>query len=307
MKKLFLFALIALGISANAATKSEFFYQTEAGHNQLTPEFMYRSQNITYDATGTRKIDTTTTLFNLRYERGINDMLSAGVMLPYITQTAKEDTGSVAKTETKGLGDITLFLKGNYALAEGQTLWFGLNLNVSPGKMTSKMKAGGKTENNYYSGGHSIAPYVGYSTLVSSWVVGAKLTTLVYLGDRSLDQTSTTGTVTNYKLGDGKTAALTVFGETPITNGNAGVKLTYTGVNTTLDKANNSTTRFSGYSTLGLGAYGNYDFSEGASLVAGLEYTKVTSSTYRTVGTTTSGKVDSTSDIGIQLAGRFTF
>ena len=306
MTKQLLSTLAALGlvvsVSANAAMKSEFFYQTDADKNQLTPELAYSNKNIKFESTGTNKQDTTATTLNLRYERGINEMLSAGVLLPYTSTTAKTDTGTTSKDEMKGLGDISLFLKGNHTLVEGQALWFGANLNLSPGDKTVKGKTADKDEVNNYSGGHSIAPYVGYSMLVSSWVVGARLSTALGIGDRTVKTTPFGGSEAKTKESGGVETALTVFGETPITNGNVGVKLAYAGVNTTKSKsAAGVTTPTGGYTTIGLGVYGNYDFNETAALIGGIDYAKMASD--RVADT----KVDSTSIMAINVGGRFTF
>lgn len=303
MTKQLLSTLAALGlvvsVSANAAMKSEFFYQTDAEKNQITPVLMYNSKDVKFDVAGVQKAETTATTLNLSYERGINEMLSAGVRLPYTTTTMEQGT---SKEETKGIGDITLFLKGNHTLVEGQALWFGADLGLSPGDHTSKVKSATKTEDNNYAGGHSITPYVGYSMLVSSWVVGTRLSTTLGLGDRTVKTTSLAGTETKTKDTGANTTALTVFGEMPITAGNVGAKVTYAGIDTLKSKdAAGATTRTAGHTTIGLGVYGNYDFSEAATLVGGIDYTKLASDSYAGV------KVDSTSDMAINVGGRFTF
>jgi len=303
MTKQLLSTLAALGlvvsVSANAAMKSEFFYQTDADKNQITPELVYGSKSVEFDVTGVQKAETKATTLNLSYERGINEMLSAGVRLPYTTTTDEQGT---QKTDTKGIGDIALFLKGNHTLAEGQALWFGADLNLSPGDHTSKVKSATKTEDNNYKGGHSIAPYVGYSMLVSSWVVGTRLSTEMGLGDRTVKTTPLAGAEAKTKETGEHRTALTAFGEMPITGGNVGAKLTYAGIDTKKSKdAAGTTTRTAGYTTIGLGVYGNYDFSETAAIIAGIDYTKLASDRYQGV------KVDSTSDMAINVGGRFTF
>ncbi len=304
MTKQLLSAIATLGlvvsVSASAATKSEFFYQTDADKNQLTPVLVYNTANKTFESTGTDKTDTKATNLKVRYERGINEMLSAGALIPYVMKTDETDTGTTSKNEFKGMGDLTLFLKGNHAMAEGATLWFGADLNLSPGDQKVTVKTG-KNEVNGYAGGHSLNPYVGYSMLMSSYLVGAKLSTELGIGDRTR-KVDSSGTETKSKLTGGHTTALTLFGEMPITGGTAGAKLVYAGKNTTKDKdATGATTTTGGYTTIGLGVYGNYDFSETAALVAGLDYTKLAGDRAE------DKKVDSTSDMSLSVGGRFTF
>lgn len=304
MTKQLLSAIATLGlvvsVSASAATKSEFFYQTDADKNQLTPELTYQTQKWEFESTGTNEVEAKTTMLNFRYERGINEMLSAGAMIPYTMTSQDLNTGTSSKTDAKGLGNLTAFVKGNHALAEGSTLWFGADLVLSPGDKETKVKTGTDEANNY-AGGHSLNPYVGYSMLMGSYLVGTKLSTELGIGDRT-EKTDTSGTVTKTKNTGAVTTALTVFGEMPITAGTAGVKLTYAGVNTEKEKdAAGTTTTTGGYTTLALGFYGNYDVSETASVVGGLDYTKLAGDR------AFDQKVDSTSDIALNVGGRFTF
>lgn len=295
---------LAVSVSANAAAmKSEFFYQTEADKNQVTPELMYSSQSLKFKSTSTNKWESTNTTLRVSYERGINEMLSAGARLPFTTATLDKKTTASDKTETSGIGDLTFFLKGNYSIMDGQALWFGTDLVFSPGDHTSKRKSATKTEDNNYAGGHSLNPYVGWSMMAGSFVVGAKLSTELGIGDRtSKDTTTVGGTAVKNKRSGGHTTALTLFGEMPITNGNVGAKLVYAGMNTTTVKPpTGASSKVSGLTSLGLGVYGNYDVTPTIAVIGGLDYTKVTS------GTAYSQTLDSGSGLALNVGGRFTF
>jgi hypothetical protein len=168
----------ASGSNGGIPGGSQFFYQTAAGHQALTPVLDYQTWNI--DATDDNQT-LSGLLVNLGYEYGLNDMLSVGANIGYTNQTASE-TG-LSNTTINGLQNIDLYVRGTLAAGVG-SFKYGADLSISPGDRT--ISSNGNL--NAATGGHSITPYVGYQMMAGPGTVGAKLSTQIDIGDRTTSQ-----------------------------------------------------------------------------------------------------------------------
>ncbi|MCB0365967.1 MAG: hypothetical protein H6624_11255 [Bdellovibrionaceae bacterium] len=288
-------AALGFAVAANAATpiQSEFFYQAETDNNVLTPELTYDTMSI--KAKGGGKMEVSGQVLNLTYERGINDMFSAGATIGYTT-TSNETTGS-ADEDTKGLNDITFFGKGRYAFTEDGSMHYGANLHFSPSDKETD-STGTTTEVDAVSGGNTLQPWVGYQWLFGSNVFGLKLQMDMALGDRTLKTKGSTAKTTET---GGETTEFSLFYEMPHEMGAVGFVGFYQTVTETETKTSGTTTKGDDdYTLMGLGVYSPYKFSETAEVIGELTYSTITSD----FGTT---KLDSSSDLQISVAGRFMF
>lgn len=299
MTKFILFLIVGFSVFANAASDSstlEYFYQAPEGVQQLTPSLAYH--DLTYKYKNGGKITGSGFDLDLRYERGLTNMFSAGGIVSYKTMTLKGSTTG-GKIEGKGLGDIQLFLKGHTDLLESRYLWFGVTLTLSPGASEKKDKSSTTEEQNAFSGEHTLSPYVGYTVLVTeSLTFGAKVQTEVKIGDGTEKETDLTGTTTTAKTSGGEISMLSLFLESPIEKGNFGGFVQYSALNPTKSKENGSTSTYGGANYLGAGVYGTQDSSEGFTLRGDLAYKQIVSDM---------GTLSSSAFVDATIAGRFTF
>jgi hypothetical protein len=200
-------AICFFSVSALAATEakssnagSEFFHQAPASAKEFTPGLTYSSTTVKF--TGA-KSEITGFDINLPVEYGINEMLSIGGALSYKSATNK--SGAVS-TDRKGLGDILISLKGTMPVSSGSpgTFKFGTDLSLSIGD--DKTDSSG--DENNYSGGHTLTPYVGYEMAADANTFGGKLSREVNLGDKTIDNNGAKS-----KVSGGETTELSVFVE----------------------------------------------------------------------------------------------
>lgn len=287
-------AALGLTLAAHATTdiKSEYFYQADTDANVLTPALNYNSNSnsVKGKVSGTTtKTDTTGQNLNLAYERGLTEMYAVGANLGYTT--SKQEVGT-AETDTKGLQDIQIFAKGRYAFVEGSSMHYGAELYFSP---SEKQIDNANKEEDAMSGGNSLRPWAGYQWLMGSHVLGTKLSTDFLLGEKSV-KVKGAAAATKYK--GGEATKLGVFYEIPHEMGAVGFEAFYS---STAETKTGSTVAANGFNMMGLGVYSPYRFSEAATVIGDLKWSQRASSS---VGET---DVDSSSDLSLNVAGRFMF
>jgi hypothetical protein len=199
MYKSIISLLVMLPIAAfaegAASGGSEFFYQSAAGKQDVTPSLQMNSQS---EEVGGGAEDTTdTTVLRAEYERGIQEGLSAGVALGYVVSGENDD--GTTTTDITGLQNIDVFVKASMAAGPG-ALKYGANLSLSPGDQELD-----GDELNAYTGGHSLTPYVGYEMASGACTYGAKLAVDFGLTDRTLVVGATD---TEYSGGEDTTISL---------------------------------------------------------------------------------------------------
>lgn len=289
MKKIALIAFFAV-TTANAGTpvKSEFFYQTEATQHQVTPELSYDTQNVEFTNS---KSDVTGQTLSVRYEYGINEMLSTGILAGYLT--GEEEAGTTT-TDQKGMTDITLFLKGQNAFADSQSMHWGADLDWSPGDREINNTT---NEVNAMTGGLTIKPFVGYVWMTGPGLAGINFNTALGLGDRTL-MTTTGATETESKLTNGLESALTGFYEHTMDKTIIGTSLSYVNIATTDIKTGTSETTRDGGNLWRLRVYPRFQVSETTTILGELSYSTLVSK---------NATYDSYNLLTAQVGGRFTF
>jgi hypothetical protein len=304
MKKALVLAAFAASTAyAGTPVKSEYFYQTEAQKHQVTPEINYTSDKLKGDdVTGTaQKTDITSQILNVRYEYGINEMFSAGAMAGY-QMSGEYDQGAGNSSDNKGMTDITIFGKGNWAFRDGESMHYGANWMVSPGDQEIDQV---KKESNAMSGGMTLMPWVGYQWMIGSGAVaGANLSTELDVGDRTVKTTTALGETTAKTTGGNETA-LTGFYEHPWDKTVVGVSLSYLAINTTEADTSGVTATTTGGNYWRLRVYPTYTLNESTTILGQIAYTSFLGDSFARSGT--EYDVDSWNTLNIQVGGRFTF
>lgn len=274
---------------AGTPIKSEFFYQTEMEKQQVTPELTYGSTKT--KATAGTQTETKQTL-NVKYEYGLNEMLSAGAKIGYQTGST-EPAGGGASTDEKGVTDLNIYMRGQYAWMDGGSFHFGANFNASLGEREVDTA---KNENTAMTGGMGLTPYVGYQWLMGKGVIGTKLSTEMDIGDRKVKTkpANTTSKVTGFNE-----TALTGFYEHPFEKGLIGTSVSWIAFNTQETKTSGTTTTTAGGNLWQLKVYPTYDLNETTTILGEVAYTSLLSEKF-------AGSKDVT-DLNIQVGGRFTF
>lgn len=279
-------AVQAESMDTTAGVKSEYFYQTDAAKSQANANLGYTSQTA---KTGAVKEETTKTILNLNYERGLNEMLSVGGTIGYVT--GKSDT-IVNDADTKGLDDIKLFIKGQNSFMAGSSLNYGATLNASIGK--KEVKTDSVSVN---SGGIGLTPYVGYQMLMGSMVLGTKLQTAMNVTKAKWEDSTTTPTA-SYDVTGGNRTMLSVFTEGNVGTGLIGGELGWWGDNTTEVEATGGTTKIAGETGYTLTGYTRWDLTPQATLIGKISYESALSD---------HTGIDSSDMFGMNVGGRFTF
>lgn len=288
MKKAVVIAFFA-ATAANAGTpvKSEYFYQTEAQKHQVTPELKYDSQKIDTGAT----TDVTGQTLSVRYEYGINEMLSTGVRAGYTMM--ESETGATSQDQT-GMTDITLFLKGQNAFVDAQSLHWGVSLDYSPG---DKEVNNDDNEVNGMSGGMTVNPFVGYLWMVGNGTAGVNFSTELGLGDRTT-KTTTAGVETDTTTTGGNETALTGLYEHKMEKALIGTSLSYVNVNTAENETAGVESTTDGGNFYRLRVYPTYSVSEATTVLGELKYESLISE---------NATYESWNNLTLQVGGRFTF
>jgi hypothetical protein len=213
MKQILLITLVLCGYGAfaqeaNQATEthgSEFFYQPEVGHFEITPSAVTTLQLEKYNDTNSGSKNLTsgvaTTPIAAAFEYGITSGLAIGLSLGYQdghTGYRCDDAVCPSNTVANGLTDPELDLKGVIPMGGG-AFHYGGALDVAVEKM--KIKATGDT--NAGTGGVALAPYVGYDRPLWKGFIGGKLSYRWWLGDRQgTDDSTEAGDTVKFTGGD---------------------------------------------------------------------------------------------------------
>lgn len=193
---LFIAAPMMANASEGSGGGSEFFHQAEGGKHQITPGLLYVSSS--QEIGGAGKDKTSGFLLNFEYEYGVMPELAVGAAIGF--KSFSNDLASGADTDTSGLTDLELLVKGTMPAGPG-ALKYGATLGISPGD--AEVKSNG--DRNAYSGGMELTPYVGYEYSMAPCVMGAKLSVDIGLSDRTTDSS---GTKTKESGADETTIAL---------------------------------------------------------------------------------------------------
>jgi len=206
MKAIVASLLLVVSTSAFAAegggeAGSEFFFQTHAGGQDLTPKITYFSESDKLKGAA-NTTDTTGFLVGAEYEYGVMEGLAVGAALSYESASVDDSTDY----DIKGLQNVELFVKGSSAAGPG-AFKYGANLSLSPGDL----EIDSNSDRNAYTGGHDLVPYVGYEYgMGAESVFGAKLAFTLELGDKTV--TTDPGSVES-KVSGGERTTISLFYE----------------------------------------------------------------------------------------------
>jgi len=198
-KKLLVLALVLCGSAAFADGEgakeaaaasegrvSEYFYQAEGGHFEITPAVTTTLDAIKYNDTVSGHKNLTagvaTTPIGAEFEYGITNGLAVGINLNYQDSHIGykcDDTTCPDNTSANGLMDPELYLKGTSAIGGG-ALHYGGALEVAVEKL--KIKSSGST--NAATGGIALTPYVGYDRPLWKGYIGGKVSYQTWLSQR---------------------------------------------------------------------------------------------------------------------------
>lgn len=292
MKKL-TSAVAALGfvaMSAQAAVKTQYLYQADADRNVVEAGLGY--SNTTTKLTGGNKNEIAgLTVLNLQYERGLNDMFSVGASIPWALAGKIKATGS-SDDDYTGLGNLNLYGKGTYALADSMQFQFGLALNLGLNKQ--KITA---TKQDYGTNTMMLAPFVAYVMDMGGFNLGAKLSFELMLNKGKRDNAGT-----DQDVKGGETTRLAVFGEMPFSEGLVGLAVAYRAQNTfKYQAAGAAESAPGGANWIDVDVYGNWYANEMITVIPSLGYS---------MGQTKNSgftKIDSQDELRLGLAGRFVF
>jgi len=191
-----------------AGQVSENYWQAGAGKHEGTFGLDYSTVNTEIKSGATNgKIEIKSTTLSAGYEYGLSDAWALGARLAYTsgkTDVSGTMFGSSSSSDETGLNDVEFTAKGNSSMGGSGSLHYGAILSLSPGD--SEKKANG--DENKYSGGHLITPYVAYLMKMDTCVLGLGLSREVFLGDRSIDDKGNTPNSTKESGGEETTISL---------------------------------------------------------------------------------------------------
>lgn len=285
-------------VHAETAVKTEYFYQTPADKNQVTPGLSYNDGATKYKAAASGKNTTTTIPLTVRYERGLAEEWSVGAELGYMLSGSGKNNAD--KYDIKGMSDITAFLRGQHGIQSNMSVHYGLDLTVPLAKRKVKSTtAGGQTEASYETGRFLATPYVGMAYAMDAHIFGAKLLTQFDIGNGKIEN-DTNGTTTTDEVKNGHKSQLSVFYETAMAGSIIGAELYYNGISGLKTKTSGATAwgTAEGSTNLGLKVYGAHDLNENTTILANVSYEMSQSEPTA---------VDSINAWGLGVAGRFTF
>lgn len=260
---------------------SEYFYQSAAGKQDVTPALALNSTNTKFK--GGTKDKTSTTEVSGEYERGVMDGVSVGGKLTY-TVSGTVDTGTSA--DKKGLNDLEAFAKATMPMGPG-SLKYGGTLGINLADKETKTNG----DQNTATGRMSLTPYVGYEYSMSPCIFGAKLSTEIGLGDGDVKTGSTTTTYSGHE----RTVVSLFYEHAFNADVSGGAALDWTTTSDTKPKTGAAIENLSPTQTLRL--YAPYKLSKGV-LLPELDYGFTTDDK---VGTT---DVDSYSQLNIKVGYR---
>lgn len=180
--KYLLLALLTTG-TAYANEGTEFWYQSGAGTQDVTVTLS--SESIDAETSG-GDYKASNTGVEVEYQRGFDEHRAMGVAVKYSTGTSELGT---SEDDIAGLHDLDFFYRAYHAMGSGN-LRYGANLEVSPGD--SETESNG--DENNYSGGITLIPYIGWEQTQDSCSWGAKLSMDLRLTPGKYDDKSSTPT-----------------------------------------------------------------------------------------------------------------
>ncbi len=281
-------AIAALGFvaSAHAAPlRTQYFFQADADKNVAQAAFGYGNSSFK-DPVGNKTEEAGSLRLNLNYERGVNDKMAVGILVPWLISGKIKVTGQPDR-DHNGVGDIVIYAKGTAALNDNQNFQYGLGLSYSLTDPTTN-----STRVDAQDGRISFIPYIGYVASVSGNLnLGAKLSYNVAVNTPKVKNDM--GTF-DHKGKDVTT--FSVFGEVPFMTGVAGLEIAYRAVNST--KNETGTLNGDGINWLDLNIYGTVLLDESWTLIPTVGYSNAQNG---------SAAVDSGTDLHVAVAARYTF
>jgi hypothetical protein len=258
MKKVLLSTVVTLAfaVSANAAAKSEFWFQPGAGKSTFDMGVATTPTTVKTNSAGTTAESKVTSMpLVFKFSQGITEEISWNVGSDFGTEETK--TGGSTSKES-GLGNINVG-----ALASMNEWYYGADASLS----LSKKKAGTSTEaGTRVTGGQSLTPFAGYH--MAAMGLGARLD-YAYNMDRKKQET--TGDTTTK---GGNSISLTPYWETNYASGMLGAKFVYSQVAS--ESSTGATTQNSNaFTSMSLGAYVAHDITANGTIVANLDMATV--------------------------------
>ncbi|UOF00202.1 hypothetical protein [Bdellovibrio reynosensis] len=180
--------------------QSEFFFQSPAGHSDITPKIGYTAAT-TEEENATDETTSSGYSLGVAYEYGINEMWAVEFGINYAT--AEYETGAV-KTKNTGIMNPELLFKGTSAMGWG-SLHYGVLAEFA---IENAKAASASDDGNLSTGGHALMPYVGAAMGVGTGILGGRLS-YEYKLDRTLEDAA--GNEVTIK--DGHELGLAVFYE----------------------------------------------------------------------------------------------
>ncbi len=293
--KVALAALSFVAMSANAAAlKTQYFYQTDTDKNAVTPEYDYNDQTINYNGGDKDELSGFSNL-KVTYERGLSDMFSVGIAVPYQVSGTDKSTGGVNQS-VKGLGDIDIYAKGTYALADDMNLHFGLGIHWGLAKLTFNNTSYNADDNRF-----ALVPYIGYVYNLGGFTLGAKLSfDLGIVKAKWQDNVDVPNQSLNVSGGD--TTKATIFGELPFSGGLAGLAVSYRAISMHKETAGGPTINAEdGLNWIDFDLYATYEVADGITIIPAFGYSILENSYVA------NNQVSNGNDVRASLQGRFTF
>lgn len=294
MKNLFFVLLLVPGFAFAAADNgSEYVWQAPAGKIEITPSLLYGKLTVAPKGGGGDNT-TTGTIFGVRGEYGINEMLSVGIKLAH-ANLKNEYPAPTASDTNSGLGDVMFFVMGRVPAATGH-FRFGADLGLA---LENRKIKNANADTNATSGGMSLTPFVAYEINMAPSIFGVKFSHELRLGDAKLENNAVSPSQT-YKSNGGNDTELSLFFEHDIAPARLGVALEIeaSARNEWKNDAGTVVSSSSPLTNAGLRFYVPYMISEAATIVPHLKYAQYTAYP--------SG-VDSATYIEAQLQARFAF
>jgi hypothetical protein len=226
-------------------------------------------------------------------------MFSAGITVPYqLSGTDKVDGGTTQNQSVTGLGDIDIYGKGTYVLADDMNLHFGLGLHWGLNKRTYNATKYDAGDNRL-----DLVPYVGYVYNLGGFTLGAKLSFELGLV-KAKWQNNTDTPPDSSTVSGGDTTKATLFGELPFSGGLAGLAVSYRAISQHKETFSNSGGSFNdedGTNWIDIDLYATFDVADGITIIPAVGYSILEDSYYL------SNAVSNGNDIRASVAGRFTF
>lgn len=281
--------------SSGSAIQSQYFFQSEAGQNQIFTQAMFATNTIKRAPPSSNNTSNLTAL-RLRYERGLNEMftVSGEIGAPFNTQINGGNSYTL-----KGLFDLLFQVRGRKSLSNNMNLYFGGVINHSLGKNEWTLNNSNElTSINVQSGGTGFSPYVGFSYSLRPITLGARLSTEIDLIERKSTVIVGSTTLNSEDRGRNETK-LATFAERAIDSDIIGIELYYSSRNTQkMTYSDGSTGTIDGDHNIGLSVYNFYYFNSDTALLTMFEYIK---------GVALKTGTTSDNTWGVVIGGRFLF